>query len=106
MTNTAPKTAAVAILLHQDDNVVVLGKSVLGGESIALEGGEVRFAKPVGIGHKIARRDIATGEKILKYGAPIGSATVPIRKGEHVHLHNMRSDYLPTFTLDGEKFDH
>ena len=47
-------------------------------------------------------RHIAAGEKVLKYGAPIGSATRDIGQGEHVHLHNMRSDYLPTYTLDEE----
>ena len=30
--------------------------------------------QPVPTGHKLARRDIAAGEKVLKYGAPIGSA--------------------------------
>ena len=37
------------------------------------------------------------GEKIIKCRAPIGSATCPIATGAHVHLHNMKSDYLPTF---------
>ncbi|HRJ73596.1 MAG TPA: SAF domain-containing protein [Terrimicrobiaceae bacterium] len=50
-------------------------------------------------------RDIRTGEKILKYGVPIGSATCDIAFGEHVHLHNMKSDYLPTYTLEtGREF--
>ena len=36
---------------------------------------------------------------------PIGSATRDIEPGEHVHLHNMKSDYLPTYTLeDGRLF--
>jgi hypothetical protein len=29
----------------------------------------------------------------------IGSATAPIRRGEHVHLHNLASDYIATYTL-------
>jgi altronate dehydratase small subunit len=44
---------------------------------------------------------IPTGEKILEYGAPIGSATCDIRPGDYVHTHNLQSDYLPTYTLDG-----
>ncbi len=51
----------------------------------------------VPLGHKVAARDIAAGEKIVKYGAPIGSATRDIASGEHVHTHNVKSDYLPTF---------
>jgi len=33
---------------------------------------------------------------------PIGSATRAIKAGEHVHLHNMKSDYIPTYTLEDE----
>lgn len=40
-------------------------------------------------GHKIAVRDIRAGEPIMKYGESIGAATVDIRKGEYVHIHNM-----------------
>ena len=51
----------------------------------------------VGLGHKIAAQPIATGAKIIKCHVPIGSATQDIAQGEHIHLHNMKSDYLPTF---------
>ncbi|MBE6646732.1 MAG: altronate dehydratase [Ruminococcaceae bacterium] len=43
-------------------------------------------------GHKYARRDIACGEKIIKYGQPIGHATADIKKGEHVHTHNVKTN--------------
>jgi hypothetical protein len=33
---------------------------------------------------------------VVKYGAPIGSATRDIGPGEYVHTHNVKSDYLPT----------
>jgi hypothetical protein len=45
----------------------------------------------------VAARDISAGEKIFKYGAPIGSATRDICAGSTVHVHNMKSDYLPTY---------
>jgi hypothetical protein len=51
----------------------------------------------------VARRAIAPGETVLKYGAPIGSATAPIAPGEHVHVHNVKSEYTPTYTLDDRK---
>ena len=41
----------------------------------------------VPIGHKLARTVIPTGAKIVKYGAPIGSATAPIARGELVVMH-------------------
>lgn len=43
-------------------------------------------------GHKYARRDIAEGEDIIKYGFPIGHATSPIKKDEHVHSHNVKTN--------------
>ncbi len=96
-----------AIRLFPTHNVLVLTRSFEAGETIEL--GDIRrtLQTPIGLGHKIAACAISTGEKILKYGAPIGSATAPIQPGEHIHLHNMKSDYLPTFTLDeGREFHH
>ena len=57
-------------------------------------------------GHKYARRDIAAGEDIVKYGMPIGHATRAIAKGEHVHVDNVKTNlgevleyrYEPSFT--------
>ena len=40
-------------------------------------------------GHKIALRDIAPGEHIMKYGECIGAASHPISKGDYVHVHNL-----------------
>lgn len=42
-------------------------------------------------GHKYAVRDIKKGEKIIKYGYPIGVASSDIVKGEHVHSHNLKT---------------
>jgi altronate dehydratase len=57
------------------------------------------------LAHKLARRPIRAGETVLKYGAPIGVATADIPRGAHVHVHNMKSGYTPTYTLDAEKGD-
>ena len=43
-------------------------------------------------GHKYARQDLQVGDLIIKYGNPIGHATAPIRKGEHIHTHNMKTN--------------
>lgn len=48
-------------------------------------------------GHKYAVKDIAKGESIVKYGYPIGTASADIRKGEHIHTHNLKT------ALSGEK---
>lgn len=41
--------------------------------------------------HKFALRDIAAGEKVIKYGMPIGVATSDIKAGDHVHTHNLKT---------------
>ena len=43
-------------------------------------------------GHKYALCDIKNGENIIKYGNPIGHATSDIKKGEHIHTHNMKTN--------------
>lgn len=94
------------IHLSPSDNIVVLVRSVEAGGQVLIGGQEYSLPEALALGHKLACRDIACGEKILKYGAPIGSATRPIAAGEHVHLHNMKSDYLPTYTLEAGRAFH
>jgi len=94
------------IQLSPADNIVVLTRSVPGDGEVFLGGSTIRIPHPLGLGHKLAVCNIRTGEKILKYGVPIGSATCDIALGEHVHLHNMKSDYLPTYTLDAGREFH
>jgi hypothetical protein len=88
-----------AILLAPSDNCVVATRALAAGETLRVEGASLCVAQPVGLGHKLARYAIAAGEKVLKHGAPIGHATVPIAPGEHIHLHNLASDWIPTWQL-------
>ncbi len=92
--------------LSPADNIVVLTRGIEAGEMIFIGDQKIPAPARLGPGHKLASRDIRRGEKILKYGAPIGSASRNIQMGEHVHLHNLQSDYLPTFTLDPERQFH
>lgn len=43
-------------------------------------------------GHKYALTDIKAGENVIKYGSPIGHATEDIKKGDHVHTHNVKTN--------------
>ncbi len=45
----------------------------------------------VPIGHKIALRDLAVGDTVIKYGHDIGKVVAPIKKGDHVHTHNLKT---------------
>ena len=93
--------------LHPADNVLTVIRTLEAGERLDIEGVETLMATRLALGHKIAARAIAAGGKIVKYGAPIGSATCDIAAGEHVHTHNLRSDYLPTFARgEGAHYEH
>jgi len=43
------------------------------------------------IGHKVALVDLAAGDSVIKYGVDIGRVTAAIRRGEHVHVHNLKT---------------
>lgn len=97
--------SAALVRIHPADNVLVLTRSVPAGSEVVFEERAFRVEAELGLGHKLAAADIAAGEKVLKYGLPIGSATRAIRAGEHVHVHNLQSDYLPTYTHDeGQRY--
>ena len=49
----------------------------------------VRDAIP--IGHKLAIRDLQEGDTVIKYGVDIGRVIKPIREGEHLHVHNVKT---------------
>ncbi|MBO2516586.1 MAG: altronate hydrolase [Clostridiales bacterium] len=53
--------------------------------------GGVRALQDIPQGHKIAVRDIRAGEKVIKYGFPIGIASQDIPAGSHVHTHNLKT---------------
>jgi (2R)-sulfolactate sulfo-lyase subunit alpha len=43
------------------------------------------------IGHKVALKDLATGDTVIKYGVDIGRVIAPIKAGEHLHVHNVKT---------------
>jgi (2R)-sulfolactate sulfo-lyase subunit alpha len=45
----------------------------------------------VPIGHKVALVDIKTGDTIYKYGQDIGKAIADIGRGDHLHVHNVKT---------------
>jgi len=88
--------------LHPADNVLTVIATLEAGARVRVGDAEVVVPVRLPLGHKVAARAIAAGEKIVKYGAPIGSAATAIAAGEHVHTHNLQSDYLPTFLRDDQ----
>lgn len=88
------------IKINEADNVWIVRATLRENEEVAVNGNVYTMKKALGLGHKIAATSFNAGDKIIKFGVPIGSATEFIAEGDHVHLHNMKSDYLPTYTLE------
>lgn len=90
------------IKIHPKDNILIVRNSIAAGDREMIGDVEIVFGKGIGLGHKVAGCFLPSGEIIYKYGVPIGSATEDILSGTHIHLHNMKSDYIATYTLDKE----
>ena len=51
----------------------------------------IQSISEIPLGHKIAMTDLKEGDTILKYGHDIGKVVKNIKKGEHVHVHNVKT---------------
>lgn len=92
--------------LDPADNVAMAKRDLAAGEHIDFAGAILAIERPVPTGHKVAVATIQPGARIVKFRVSIGSATEAIVPGAYVHTHNMRSDYIPTFTFEaGRQFE-
>lgn len=95
---TQGSEALRALIVHSEDNVANLIGRGSTGQAVhcTVEGRSgtetVDLLDDLPANHKLARRDIDAGEPIVKYGLSIGTASRPIRRGEHVHAHNIDSN--------------
>jgi altronate dehydratase small subunit len=95
------------ILLSPQDNCLIAAARLEAGTEVEIEGERVTLSKAIDLGHKVARGALAKDDKVLRYGAVIGHVTEAVARGEHLHTHNLESDYLPTYTHDaGHEFVH
>lgn len=51
----------------------------------------MKVLSDIPIGHKLAIRPLADNETVIKYGVDIGRAVAPIKMGEHLHVHNVKT---------------
>jgi (2R)-sulfolactate sulfo-lyase subunit alpha len=88
----------IQFLVHdKGDMVGVAVVDVKAGET--LEGRDLstnstltaRASVNIPLGHKIALRDFKVGDTIIKYGCDIGKVVAPIKAGDHVHTHNLKT---------------
>jgi (2R)-sulfolactate sulfo-lyase subunit alpha len=52
---------------------------------------KIKTVSEIPIGHKIALKNLANNETVIKYGVDIGRAVAPIKTGEHLHVHNVKT---------------
>lgn len=73
--------------INENDSVLVALTDLAAGEQYL----NTPVKEPIPRGHKMALRDIAEGERVIKYGFPIGIAKADIPAGSHVHTHNLKT---------------
>ena len=88
----------IQFLVHEKrDTVGVAVVDVKAGQTLegrSLDENKTLSAKSnmdIPLGHKIALKDFKTGEDVVKYGVVIGRVVQPIKQGDHVHVHNVKT---------------
>ena len=88
----------IQFLIHEKaDTVGVATVDISTGESVqglfmdTQENIEIKALQDIPLGHKIALKDMKVGDTVIKYGHDIGKVMADIRKGEHTHIHNLKT---------------
>ena len=77
------------LLLAEGDDVLIAVRDLEPGAHRASTGSTVVVGEAVALGHKVAVRAIATGERITRCRMPIVAVAEPIATGAWVHTHNL-----------------
>ena len=73
------------------DNVAVAVQSLIKGDIVNIDEDAFTLLSDIPEGHKVALRNIAKDEPIIKSGYPIGRAKEEIKKGQIAHIFNIES---------------
>jgi altronate dehydratase small subunit len=96
MTDAQTPARPAAILLDERDTAAVALVPLTAGTEVEIRRGagtmKIVTDGLIPFGHKVAVAPMAAGAPVVKYGEVIGFATTDIRPGQHVHVHNVRSD--------------
>ncbi len=92
------KKMALFLKIAPNDNVAVALHSLEKGTSITIDDQTFLLQDAVERAHKFALCDIEKGENITKYGFPIAYATEDIKQGQHVHIHNVKTNLSETLS--------
>jgi len=78
--------------LHHEDNVAMALADFAAGSTVEVDNAKITIKSPVEYGHKFAVTSIHEGEPVIKFAERIGVASRDIAAGEHVHVHNVKSE--------------
>lgn len=94
------------LLMSPEDNCLIARTALAIGDVVAIDGVQLTLTETIPLGYKVARHALQAGDKVLRYGATIGTATAPVAAAAMLHTHNLVSDYIPTYTLatDGQSY--
>ena len=80
------------IKINFNDSVAVALKHLEKGRTLNVEGQEVTLLEEIPQAHKFALQNLAAGDKVYKYGFPIGIAKTDIPRGTWIHTHNLKTN--------------
>jgi SAF domain len=80
-----------ALVISARDNVATALEPLDAGRAIRVGDLTIVVTESIPRGHKLALQPIRAGQPVVKYGSPIGTASVDIARGGHVHTHNVAS---------------
>lgn len=89
----------IHFVVHEDGDSVgtIVVEGINGGDTLTgwvMEQDKTMTLSTLGaipIGHKVALRDLKKDDTVIKYGVDIGRVVAPIKAGEHLHVHNVKT---------------
>ena len=87
------------IQINPADNVAVALHPLSKGTIIEVNGNFIELAEDIPAGHKIALKDFAEGDMVIKYGFPISHTVKEVRKGHILTLRSSRNRLFRTRTV-------
>ncbi|SHE37723.1 D-altronate dehydratase [Bacteroides luti] len=78
--------------INPADNVAVAILNLSAGETISVNGLDIKLNEDVPAGHKFALKDFAVDDHIVKYGYAIGHAITPIKQGDWVNEKKIKTN--------------
>lgn len=78
--------------INPADNVAVAITPLSKGAVITVDGNDITLVSDIPAGHKVALRDIAEGENVIKYGFPIGHTLHSVAKGAFLDHNDIKTN--------------